>query len=219
MSLHIDPAALPRLKQLWAAGVAAVECGTEIGLSGESHDIREAVLRAIEQMERPAPKPPKVQDDDGWTDARIATLKKLHVDGASAGEIAHELGGVSRSAVLGKLRRLGLADRGSGRASSHSNLPASYRTSRRDDAMFAVDGVDGKPAPADLEIPVEQRRSLLGPPFGAYPERGPNECGWPIGDVKEPGFFFCGAPSYAGRHYCAHHCRRASNGLGNRRAA
>ena len=58
MSLHIDPAALPRLKQLWAAGVAAVECGTEIGLSGESHDIREAVLRAIEQMDRPAPKPP-----------------------------------------------------------------------------------------------------------------------------------------------------------------
>lgn len=46
-----------------------------------------------------------------WTDERIATLKKLWEGGATASEIANELGGVSRNAVIGKAHRLGLKAR------------------------------------------------------------------------------------------------------------
>ena len=44
----------------------------------------------------------------GWTEARVARLKQLWTDGLSASGVARALGGVSRSAVLGKLLRLGL---------------------------------------------------------------------------------------------------------------
>ena len=43
----------------------------------------------------------------GWTDARVATLRKLWTEGHSASQIAKQLGGVTRSAVLGKLHRIG----------------------------------------------------------------------------------------------------------------
>ena len=47
----------------------------------------------------------------GWTDERIATLKKMWEGGSTASEIAAELGGVSRNAVIGKAHRLGLEQR------------------------------------------------------------------------------------------------------------
>ena len=32
-----------------------------------------------------------------------------------------------------------------------------------------------------------------------------HECRWPIGDPRQEGFHFCGAPKTLGRPYCAHH--------------
>jgi GcrA cell cycle regulator len=46
-----------------------------------------------------------------WTDERIATLKKMWESGSTASQIAEELGGVSRNAVIGKAHRLGLKSR------------------------------------------------------------------------------------------------------------
>jgi len=46
-----------------------------------------------------------------WTDERIATLTKMWEGGATASQIAEELGGVSRNAVIGKAHRLGLKSR------------------------------------------------------------------------------------------------------------
>lgn len=159
--MNVVPAQYPRLKQLWGAGLSAIECGAELGLDGDQAAVREAVLRAVEDMAKPTVRP--------------------------------------------KDRRGGRPDR--------SNLPARYRTRSADtDPMFAIDGVDGKPAPADLEIPIEQRKGLL--------ELTAAVCNWPVGEPKEPGFFFCGAPAHGEESYCAHHCRRAYNGhLSRRRAA
>ena len=50
-----------------------------------------------------------------WTDERVETLKKMWGEGQSASQIAKELGGVTRIAVIGKVHRLGLSNRaGSG---------------------------------------------------------------------------------------------------------
>ncbi len=46
-----------------------------------------------------------------WTEERIATLTKMWEGGATASQIADELGGVSRNAVIGKAHRLGLKSR------------------------------------------------------------------------------------------------------------
>ncbi|HDL16571.1 MAG TPA: GcrA cell cycle regulator, partial [Rhizobiales bacterium] len=60
-----------------------------------------------------------------WTDDRVELLKKLWAEGLSASQIAGQLGGVTRNAVIGKVHRLGL----SGRATtSRTKAP---RTRRR----------------------------------------------------------------------------------------
>ena len=41
-----------------------------------------------------------------WTDDRVETLKRMWGEGASASQIAKELGGVTRNAVIGKVHRL-----------------------------------------------------------------------------------------------------------------
>ena len=46
-----------------------------------------------------------------WTDERIDQLKALWDKGLTASQIAEELGGVSRNAVIGKAHRLGLKSR------------------------------------------------------------------------------------------------------------
>ena len=45
----------------------------------------------------------------GWTDERVSMLKKLWLEGLSASQIAKQLGGVTRNAVIGKVHRLGLS--------------------------------------------------------------------------------------------------------------
>ena len=49
-----------------------------------------------------------------WTDERVETLKKMWGEGQSASQIAKELGGVTRNAVIGKVHRLGLSTRTGG---------------------------------------------------------------------------------------------------------
>jgi GcrA cell cycle regulator len=46
-----------------------------------------------------------------WTEERIDRLKSMWTEGATASQIAEELGGVSRNAVIGKAHRLGLESR------------------------------------------------------------------------------------------------------------
>jgi len=46
-----------------------------------------------------------------WTDDRVEVLKTMWGEGRSASQIAKELGGVTRNAVIGKVHRLGLSNR------------------------------------------------------------------------------------------------------------
>lgn len=48
----------------------------------------------------------------GWSEDRVTTMSELWLKGLSASQIANQLGGVTRSAVIGKVYRLGLSDRG-----------------------------------------------------------------------------------------------------------
>lgn len=46
-----------------------------------------------------------------WTEERVEILKRMWSEGQSASQIAKELGGVTRNAVIGKVHRLGLSNR------------------------------------------------------------------------------------------------------------
>src|SRR5690606_14648108 len=53
-----------------------------------------------------------------WTEERVELLRKLWAEGLSASQIAAQLGGVSRNAVIGKVHRLKLSGRGRTTASA-----------------------------------------------------------------------------------------------------
>ncbi len=154
-----------------------------------------------------------------WTDERVELLKKLWSDGLSASQIAGELGGITRNAVIGKVHRLGL----SGRAKSSSSGVARPRKVRAPGHMLRVSRVRGNTALAhayehDLEqepelidniIPIGQRRTIL--------ELTEETCRWPIGDPGSADFFFCGGNTVNSLPYCAHHSRVAYQPAGDRR--
>ncbi|MFB9148939.1 GcrA family cell cycle regulator [Roseovarius ramblicola] len=58
-----------------------------------------------------------------WSDERVELLKRLWGEGQSASQIAKELGGVTRNAVIGKVHRLGLSNR-NGSAPAANAAPA-----------------------------------------------------------------------------------------------
>jgi GcrA cell cycle regulator len=148
-----------------------------------------------------------------WTDERVELLKKLWSDGLSASQIAAELGGITRNAVIGKVHRLGL----SGRAKSPSAAAPRPRKPRTHTHMLRVARpamrgntalaqafeyeVAEEPELVDNVIPIGQRRTIL--------ELNEETCRWPIGDPGSSDFFFCGGRSLTGLPYCAHHSRVA----------
>ena len=155
-----------------------------------------------------------------WTDERVELLKKLWSDGLSASQIAGELGGVTRNAVIGKVHRLGL----SGRAKSSSpgvarprkqRAPGMMRVSRPmsrgNTALAHAYEHDMEPVPEliDHVIPMGQRRTIL--------ELNEDTCRWPIGDPGSPEFFFCGGNTLNSLPYCSHHSRVAYQPISDRR--
>jgi len=80
-----------------------------------------------------------------WTDERIATLKKMWEGGATASQIADELGGVSRNAVIGKAHRLGLKSRPSPVKANDKKKPAPKRQAAKP-APAKKDATPARPA-------------------------------------------------------------------------
>lgn len=156
-----------------------------------------------------------------WTDERVELLKKLWSDGLSASQIAGELGGITRNAVIGKVHRLGL----SGRAKSPSTATPRPRKPRSASHMMRVPRgsirgntalahayeLDIEPEPELIEniIPIGQRRTIL--------ELTEETCRWPIGDPGSTEFFFCGGHTLNGLPYCAYHSRVAYQPPADRR--
>ena len=147
-----------------------------------------------------------------WTDERVETLKRLWGDGLSASQIAAELGGITRNAVIGKVHRLGL----SGRAKSATSAAPRQRKPRSTQILRvsrpAARGntalaqafefeVEAEPELVQNVVPIGQRRTLL--------ELNEATCRWPIGDPGSQDFFFCGGPANTAGPYCAFHSRIA----------
>lgn len=131
----------------------------------------------------------------GWTDERVTTLKKLWLEGHSASQIAKQLGGVTRNAVIGKVHRLGL----SGRATPSKPARTIVRMPRPKPIVVAVERRPEAPTPLLRQVArVEQPGSATVLTLSA------NQCKWPIGDPATREFTFCGQAAGHGP-YCDHH--------------
>ena len=122
-----------------------------------------------------------------WTEERIERLKKMWHDGATASQIAEDLGGVSRNAVIGKAHRLGLEQRPSPvkageEKEAKKSAPAAAATKP---AAPKSDAPQATPVASPLQSP-EPRHTLqseiqyrsIGP--GGFIRQGPGEQQAPI---------------------------------------
>ena len=93
-----------------------------------------------------------------WTDERVEILKKMWGEGQSASQIAKELGGVTRNAVIGKVHRLGLSNRaGSGGGTAKATTKAEAKPKPAPKAKPAAPKAKAKPEPkAEVEEPRTQ---------------------------------------------------------------
>ena len=106
-----------------------------------------------------------------WTEERIERLKKMWHEGATASQIADELGGVSRNAVIGKAHRLGLEQRPSpvkpGEEKEAVKKPAAAPTPKAA-APKAEAHKAAEPAPAAAPAPAHPHRQHNGPRISAH---------------------------------------------------
>jgi len=96
-----------------------------------------------------------------WSDERVELLKRLWGEGQSASQIAKELGGVTRNAVIGKVHRLGLSNR-------NGSTP--------------VDGAGAATPPPEDEPAAAQAASAPEPEAEAVPDPAPRP--EPVAEVE-----------------------------------
>ncbi|WP_425040239.1 GcrA family cell cycle regulator [Primorskyibacter sp. S187A] len=101
-----------------------------------------------------------------WTDERVELLKKMWGEGQSASQIAKELGGVTRNAVIGKVHRLGLSNRaGAGAAKSDTPKEApkpKAKPAPKPAPKPAAATAEPTPAPeAKAATPIPARKQII----------------------------------------------------------
>lgn len=140
-----------------------------------------------------------------WTDTRIKALVLMWGEGLSSGQIARQLGGVTRNAVIGKLHRLGLAGRAEPSRPAKRIPPPRRRPSlapqrftrarveRLSDEFVAIHALAPLVMEDGLPLSVLTLKDHL--------------CKYPIGHPDDPDFAFCGRAAAPDCPYCAEHNR------------
>lgn len=167
-----------------------------------------------------------------WTDERVELLRKLWSEGLSASQIAAQLGGVSRNAVIGKVHRLKLSSRGraappqarqkkakttapkAGKPAAAPSRP-SPQTVGATALKVEYDAVPAvRPATRPdngIVVPISRRLKLI--------ELSEKTCKWPNGDPLSEEFHFCGNDPAETGPYCGYHARLAFQPVAERRRA
>ncbi len=158
---------------------------------------------------------------ESWTIEQIDLLKRLWHEGLTAAAIAARLGGLSRSAVLGKVHRLRLR---TDKATAPSVVKAKFAGERGAETTPARRRRGGKRGkhPQAAPAAVSQHKTLfeLTNKTCRWPHGQPGTsnfffcktCRWPHGQPGTSNFIFCGAPEAdleQGIPYCAQHMQRA----------
>jgi GcrA cell cycle regulator len=168
-----------------------------------------------------------------WTDDRVERLKKLWSEGLSASQIAAQLGGVSRNAVIGKVHRLNLPGRakagGATSARSQKRVAAPAQSRPASFAPRTITRTVARPAGATMlkeEIEIDaleqmevRRDNVVVPIFKRVPLIRLTErtCKWPLGDPLKDDFCFCGNDSPDNTPYCTYHQKLAYQPSAERR--
>ena len=178
-----------------------------------------------------------------WTDERVEILTKMWAEGNSASQIAKELGGVTRNAVIGKVHRLGLSNRTTTSSSNKSDpkaksAPKSGSRTKQKSRKIEVtepksDNVTSlrrQIIPAGQPLPPQPSANEISPEALARVseiekkakklsllELTEKTCKWPVGDPATEEFWFCGLTTQSGKPYCEAHVGVAFQPMNSRR--
>ncbi|MEL6168275.1 MAG: GcrA family cell cycle regulator [Pseudomonadota bacterium] len=173
-----------------------------------------------------------------WTDERVEQLKKMWGEGQSASQIAKELGGVTRNAVIGKVHRLGLSNRAGAAPAKPAPKTEAAPVSKQEPETVEARAVPERPAPPPRKAIIPAGQPL--PPQPSANEISPEAlasvrevekksrkitlmeltertCKWPVGDPATSDFWFCGLPVQPGKPYCEAHVGVAFQPMSSRR--
>lgn len=152
-----------------------------------------------------------------WTDDRLAELLRLNSDGLSARQIADKMGGITRNAVIGKLRRMGVALKyATGPRDGHKTESIAKLTAKRPPSENwrwsgggLVTSVRRAKARAKIVFCSTQSAAQFPPdmPRISLLDLKHNDCRFPLGDPGDPNFGFCGQPRTGVLPYCEHHAK------------
>jgi len=145
-----------------------------------------------------------------WSEALVARLSELWLSGTTGGEIGRRLG-ISRSAVMGKLRRLGLLGRA--RPIVPPKMPARLLLKSNEQVSKPQKRPHKRnkrplPPPEPYQAPPPPPLPPIGS-FGLLDLRN-GHCRWPCSDGFPP-YKFCGAPQASQSSYCSLHFALAHN--------
>lgn len=179
-----------------------------------------------------------------WTDERVEVLKKMWMEGKSASQIAKELGGVTRNAVIGKVHRLGLSNRATTKAAPKTTK------AKETSAKPAAKPAPAKKVAAETALPantakIPPRKPIVKAGQPLPPQPSANEisqevlskaaevikkakrlhlmdltektCKWPVGDPATDDFWFCGLTAEVGKPYCEAHSAVAYQPMSTRK--
>ncbi|NBZ88144.1 GcrA family cell cycle regulator [Stagnihabitans tardus] len=105
-----------------------------------------------------------------WTDERVETLKRMWGEGQSASQIAKELGGVTRNAVIGKVHRLGLSNRvGPGEEEAEEAAPVAAPAAPAPAPKPEPVKAEPAPKPAPAPAPAPQPAPAAAAPVADVP--------------------------------------------------
>ncbi len=179
-----------------------------------------------------------------WTDERVELLKKLWGEGLSASQIAAQLGGVSRNAVIGKVHRLKLSGRGkttttaprSKKVNTAASAPrpavqhtggghagAQGGTTMRTTTVTKTVGATALRVEYEIDAVAEavvKPASDVVVPISrrlSLLQLSERTCKWPIGDPLSEDFHFCGNDAAETGPYCKYHSRIAFQPAAERR--
>lgn len=147
-----------------------------------------------------------------WTDDRVATLTKLWAEGLSASQIAKELGGVTRNAVIGKVHRLGLSGRAKPSSPRKKVSTSSRGTSTPRARVTRAPSAPRTPrvvAPTPPPPPPLEALPMSNGEFATILTITDHMCKWPIGDPSKSDFRFCGRKTDPEEPYCLAHSQVA----------
>lgn len=150
-----------------------------------------------------------------WTEQAVDVLRRLWCEeGMTANHVANILsvqfsGSLSRNSVIGKVNRLGLKQKEKAFKRKRLLVKKTRAIAKSPKAIAAA------LAPALNQLPAISDQIAIEPAIIIEPDNSTliglfdlteTTCRFPIGDPREEGFGYCGAPSpFGGSPYCAFH--------------